>query len=222
MIGRRRPRSGRRSGRRSGPIDEVPWWDPSDQADVERPLITARTFGRGWIEVPMVANDERTDPFAGAEEAGRIRDERSWRRLTALDEGRAWRQRSVGSLAVLRTEAFARADERTHRISWQEDAPAVLEALWRHRWHERDVVPGWVEARAESSGTVSAEPGAAVDWFVIEDHTDPSGEGNVTMYQHVTIWAGRRHAVLVLRHPLGVDLDATVGEVVATLGERLR
>lgn len=224
MIGRRR-RNPEAGGRRSGPIDEHPWWDPTDQRAVEAVTVRPATFGRGWVDIVMTANAERLDPFEGVLEADGVRQARAHRGLTALDEGRTWRQRSVGSLAVLRLERFASADEVEHRQAWRGSATACLEAVWRARWIERDRPPGWIEARPwhpeEESVGVRREPVTVADWcdwYRIEDHTDPGGTQAVTCYEHLTIWSGRSHAVLVVRHDLGVD----VHEVAHRVGEAVQ
>ena len=175
-------------------------------------MLSARTFGRGWLAVEVLGNEERLDPFADVDEAAGVQAARRARRLTALDEGRAWRQRSVGSLAVLRAECFADGDETEHRSVWRQDGPALVTALWRARWRERDRRPGWIEARLlDGDDRPGTEDAAAedVDWLRVEDHTDLTGSGVVTCYEHLTIWAGRGHAVLVVRHDLGHDLDGT-------------
>ncbi len=210
--------------RRGGPIGERQWWDPSDQAVVQEAVISAKTFGRGWMPVPMVANEERLDPYESIEGTEELRLVRNGRRLTALDEGSAWRQRSVGSLAVLRREVFGDPEEQRHRDCWQRQGDTMLTSVWQHRWLERDTPPGWIEARAkEEEITTRVLGGSApsIDWFEIEDHTDPKGGGEVTSYQHLTIWAGRQHATLVVRHQLGIDLDVTLGAVGVALATDL-
>lgn len=165
----------------------------------------------------MASNAERLDPFDGVDEADALRAARTERSLTGLDEGRAWHQRTERSLAVLRSERFATGTDHDHRQRWQRDGPVVLDAVWRARWLERDLTPGWIECRRVGGDATSAPVHQSVDWLRVEDHTDPSGAGDVTLYEHVTVWAGRSHAVLVVRHQLGVDLD----EVCARLGAGL-
>lgn len=234
MIGRRRPRPGPAAEgprRRRGPAGEERWWDADDQVLAERVLLAAADLGRGWREVPMLNNAERLDPLGEDPASEAVRAERRRRRLTALDEGRAWRHRDQG-LAVLRSEVFADADDAPHRACWQRSGEAALDATWRQRWRERDRTPGWIEARlvppAERPDPlhafVDAEPqgvAAAVDWFRIEDHTDTSGDGAVTVYEHLTVWRGRCHAVLTVRHDLGLDLDDVTAAAAATIFVRL-
>jgi hypothetical protein len=177
----------------------------------------------------MVNNVERDDPFAGvdAEGAEAVRRARAARGLRALDEGRAWRRRRDGALVVLRLEAFADDPEaeRAHRAAWHEHGEATLDALWRHRWAERGRAPGWIEAAwrppDEWPPALAAEPAAAgeralsdvVDWIVVEDHTEAAARESVACYQHLTVWAGRGHAIVVVRHDLGDDLDAIAHRV---------
>lgn len=175
----------------------------------------------------MFNNAEQMDPLGDDPASDAVRTVRVARRLTALDEGRAWRRREDGALLVLRTEWFATADDGAHRAAWQDHGEASLDATWRRRWRERDVVPGWIEARfvgvGERTGPLHAfaeappGPGASghVDWIRIEDHTDPGGAGSVTTYEHLTVWAGRAHVQLTLRHDL-----ATSEEAVAVAAER--
>jgi hypothetical protein len=200
----------------------------ADQAVIERAPFASRDLGRGWVEAEMVNNVERDDPFAGVgtEGAEAIRRARATRGLRALDEGRAWRRRRDGALVVLRLEAFGGdpSAERAHRSAWSEHGEATLDALWRHRWVERGRTPGWVEAgrRAPEEwptvATTPADPAApegptlgdVVDWVVVEDHTEAATRGAVACYEHLTIWAGRGHAIVVARHDLGDDLDAVL------------
>lgn len=232
MIGPRRTarRSNRRTaptGRRTGPPDEAPWWDDQDQTLIEQAPLRARQFGRGWVAVAMAANAERLDPFDGVEQADAVRTTRSARRPTALDEGRAWHRRADRSLAVLRLECFAETADDDHRATWQRDGPGVLDAVWRARWRERDLTPGWIEARwfrTDHDPAAAPKPVAApevIDWLRVEDHTDPTGAGEVTRYEHLTVWAGRSHAVLVVRHDLGVDLDGLCARLSASLHDAL-
>lgn len=197
--------------RRTGPPGEDHWWDDEDQAWVQDPLIDDGALGSGWRRFPMLNNGERLDPYGPGEAADTIRAERVARRLTALDEGTAWRRGQTGALLVARYEMFA-ASGADHRARWQELAPTVLDATWRERWRERDLTPGWIEARwldDDDRPTEALGPAAtAVDWLRVEDHT---GEGHgVTVYQHVTIWADRLVATLTMRHDLDVPLDPAV------------
>lgn len=240
-CGRHRRVSGRADarvpGRRSGPTGEGRWWDPADQELAERPLLGAGDFGPGWTDAAMPNNVERLDPLGDDPGSDAVRRTRTTRRLTALDEGRAWRQRTHGSLAVLRVEVFADLDEEGHRTAWRRYGEASLVATWRARWTERDRRPGWIEARWVDTAALpdlfaradrpatstdhgsSRPPGEAIDWLRIEDHTDPRDESRVTVYEHFTIWAGRSHATFTVRHDL--DVDVHVAPVAATVLARL-
>ena len=202
MLGRRR----RAARRRSGPADEELWWDRDDQAFAEGYLLAGRDFSKGWRPLIMMQNLERLDPWEDVAEAGDISAARSARRLTALDEGSAFRNRE-GALAVLRVEVFAEPDDAEHRACWQAEASDVLLATWRTRWRERDVVPGWIEVRVHEHDPIPHPTwgGDAVDWYEVEDHTDPSGTGDVAIHHHVTVWAGRALLTLTLRHSVGID-----------------
>lgn len=156
----------------------------------------------------MLNNFEVLDPYGPGPEADRLRQIRADRGLTALDEGTAFRRRSTGSLLVLRSEVFARADEQ-HRDLWRTVAPAVLTETWRHRWAERDRQPGWIEARwvpdADPDDGAPDDLADQTDWIRIEDHT---GEGDdVTVYHHVTLWVDRLVATLTLRIRFGEPVD---------------
>lgn len=207
--------------RRRGPEGEAPWWDPLDQAWAEDLALPLRTFGRGWLEVPMLNNAERPDPLAGPA-AGGVLAARAERGLVALDEGRAWRRRRDGVLAVLRVEVYASVDDAAHRAAWREDAEAALAQTWRARWAERGRYPGWVEAswvpledrpEAVRSGPLAS----AVDWLRVEDHTEAAEQEAVMVYEHVVVWLGRAQATLTVRHVGGLDLDQPVGEAAAVL-----
>ena len=215
MLGRRRRRAARR---RSGPQDEEPWWDVEDQRFAEGYLIAGRDFPKGWRPLIMVQNVERLDPWEGVDEAAALSAARLARRLTALDEGSAFRDRE-SSLAVLRVEVFADEDDSEHRARWRSDAPDVLRATWRARWREREVVPGWIEVRSHEHDPIADAGGGgdAVDWYEVEDHTDPSDTGDVAIHHHVTVWFGRALLTLTVRHSLGVDQSAQI----AYLAERL-
>ncbi|MBA3282272.1 MAG: hypothetical protein H0U29_08585 [Acidimicrobiia bacterium] len=220
--GRRRraggPVDARSPRRRSGPAGEAPWWDRADQELAERPLLVAGDFGRGWTDVAMPNNAEQLDPLGDDPDSEAVRHARAERRLTALDEGRAWRQRTVGSLAVVRLEVFADADEVGHRAAWRDHAEASLGGTWRARWTERDLRPGWIEARWVEPDT-RQEP--LIDWLRIEDHTDHTDAGRVTVYEHFTIWAGRPHVTLIVRHDLDVETNDVGVAVAATILTRL-
>lgn len=241
--GRRRlaggPAGDRPPRRRTGPAQEDVWWDPADQERAERPLLGVGDFGRGWTEVAMPNNVERLDPLGEDPHSEAVRQARTARRLTALDEGRAFRQRTLGSLAVLRVEVFADADEQGHRAAWRVHAEASLDATWRARWIERDQRPGWIETRwvdttappdpfaldeapATPSEGRSARPAAeAIDWLRIEDHTDLGHRDQVMVYEHLTIWARRANATLTVRHDLDVDTQAVCATAAATVLARL-
>jgi len=207
------------AGRRSGPPGEDRWWDPDDQRFVESELIQDRDLGRGWRSFPMLNNVEQLDPY-GDDDAGRaLRAVREERGLTALDEGRAWRRRATRALLVARLEVFAAADHAEHRAAWQAHGPAVLDATWRTRWRERDVAPGWIEARPlpapDRPTDELGDADGAVDWLRVQDHT---GRGDaVAIYHHVTVWAGPLVGVLTLRQSLGDDLDPAVARAAAVL-----
>lgn len=205
---RRRTRPMPIERRRSGPPGERRWWDPTDQHAVEGEPIVVRSLGRGWRRFPMLNNLEVLDPHGPGPEADRLREIRVERELTALDEGTAFRNRSTGSLLVLRSEVFAREDPR-HRSLWQQLAPIVLTETWRHRWSERDREPGWIEARwmpdADPDAHRPDDLADATDWIRIEDHT---GEGDdVVVYHHVSVWIDRMLATLTLRMRLGEPVD---------------
>lgn len=222
MIGRRR--TGRRpSGpvtdrRRSGPKGETRWWDPVDQAMVEEPLLRLGDLGRGWNDISMRNNTELLDPYGPGEAADQLRSARDLRVLTALDEGQAWRRRDGGVLLVARVEAFGDADSSAHRQTWQRDGARCLEDTWRERWRDREVVPGWIEAKLlDGAGTDTGDEDH-IDWYRVEDHTGVTGE--VVVYQHLTVWAGRLLVVLTLRHDLGLDVDDVVAAAARTVGDR--
>lgn len=232
MLGRGRRSAG--SGRRSGPVDEEPWWDPQDQAAAERPILDRRDLGRGWLPMPMLNNAERLDPLGDDDASAAITVARRARRLVALDEGQAWRRHKSTTLVVARVEAFADEDEATHRQVWAEHAEASLDATWRQRWRERERDPGWIEAgwvaiddrpgalHGFGADADPPEPARSVDWLRIEDHTDPGRQGAVTVYEHLTLWAGTRHATLTIRHDLDDDVDETAVSAAVAALERLR
>lgn len=218
--------------RRSGPEGEDPWWDPADQAFVEQPVLGRRDLGRGWVPALMLNNEERLDPYGDDPRAEILRAERAARRLTALDEGVAYRQRSDGALAVLRVELFASGDLDRHRLAWREHGAACLQALWAQRWEERERDPGWIEARWRDErdraaplgpvgGDVVAPVAAAIDWIVVEDQTGTAETEVVTEYQHLTVWVDRAVATITLRHPQHLPLDATAATAAATAHARL-
>ncbi|MGN6695346.1 MAG: hypothetical protein ACTHN0_14315, partial [Aquihabitans sp.] len=214
-FGRRRPPAGQR---RTGPPGEEHWWDDDDQAFVERPFLAGRDLGRGWQAVPMPNNAERFDPHGDDEHSVLLRAERDRRVLTALDEGAAWRHRKERVLVVPRIEVFRDPDDRRHRAAWQEHGPACLDAVWRERWTERDVAPGWIEARWKDDADLDAaaptdDEGRAafgqVDWISVEDHTNTAASGTIDRYEHLTVWCGRGLVTATVRHDDALDLDTT-------------
>jgi hypothetical protein len=199
---------GRRSAatrpRRGGPRDEARWWDSADQARAER--VAPRRIGlpRKWKPTTMVNNVEVLDPYEGIGAASKVVEARARRRRTALVEGDAWRG-PRRQIVVLRVEAFADADVdlADHRAAWARDGAECLVETWRQRWTEREVEPGWIEAtHREEAG---ADP--RIDWFRIEDHTGLADPTDVSIYQHLTLWAGRGVAVVTLRHLLDSPVD---------------
>ena len=213
------------SGRRSGPAGEERWWDPADQEAAERPLLQPRDLGRGWQTAPMWNNAERWDPHGDDPASAVIRAARDQRRLTALDEGAAWRRFRDGTLLVARVEVFADAEAGSaHRQAWQEHAERSLDAVWRARWRERGREPGWIEARWRADvdrpdqlrpdSPVASPAAAALDWVTIEDHTGVDDAGELTAYEHLTLWAGRGLVTLTLRHRHGDDADEVVAAAV--------
>lgn len=218
MIGRR-SRVDRGVRRRSGPADERRWWDPDDQAFIERPLFRRQDFPKGWRATIMVNNTELIDPYDGVD-APAIRGAREHRRLSALDEGVAYRS-THRQLLVLRTEMFVDPDEAAHRAAWQAEGMRVLTDTYRARWAEREVTPNWIETTARRPGDVPAAVDLRIDWFQVEDHTDPRRHGTVTLYEHVTLWCGRAHAVVTVRHEPDDHPEAMTADIAHTLLARL-
>ena len=214
MLGRRR----RTARRRSGPADEERWWDTDDQAFAEDYLIAGRDFPKGWRPLIMLQNVERLDPWEDVPEAAGVAAAREARHLTALDEGSAWRD-GDSALVVLRVEVFADPDHAEHRARWQADAHDVLLATWQARWRERDQVPGWIEVRTHGHEPIPdhADGTDAVDWYEVEDHTDPSGSADVAIHHHVTVWVGRAVLTLTMRHSVGVDQDPQIAYLAGRL-----
>lgn len=178
--------------------------------------MATRDLGRGWQSVPMPNNAERLDPHGSDDGSAILRAARKDRVLTALDEGAAWRHRKDRVLIVPRVEAFASGDDRAHRAAWTEHGTACLDAVWRERWRERDVVPGWIEARWKADDAIAEvapagnETGAAlgqIDWITVEDHTSTPTSGTVDRYEHLTIWCGRALATVTVRHDDAIDVD---------------
>lgn len=216
---------------------------------MEAPLLRRRELGKGWIPTLLVNNAEQLDPHGDDPDGAALRQVRAGRRLTALDEGGAWRHRRTLALIVTRVEAYAVPDDGTHRLAWRERGAASLDALWRQRWRERDLDPGWIEARwvdvrdrvpplgvavrgDEADGGRRRGPAAedvpldraladAVDWIHIEDQTRTPETGRVACFEHLTIWSGRAVATLVVRHDQVDDLDATSATAAARAHERL-
>jgi hypothetical protein len=100
--------------------------------------------------------------------------------------------------------------------------PACLDAVWRERWRERDVAPGWIEARWKDAGDIAAvaptdDEGAGalgqIDWITVEDHTTNVETGTIDRYEHVTIWCGRALGTVIVRHDDALDLDAATVRV---------
>ena len=123
---------------------------------------------------------------------------------------------------VARSEVFRAVDDRTHRALWQDLGTACLDAVWRQRWRERDVQPGWIEARWKADEDLDAvvppdDEGRAafgqVDWITVEDHTNTSASGTIDRYQHLTVWCGRGLITATIRHDDALDLDATAVRV---------
>ena len=175
----------------------------------------------------MINNEDRREPFGSDAASAVVHEARAARRPAGLDDGRAWRHRDGHRLVVVRVERYLDPDEAAHREAWQVHGRAALEATWRERWAERDVVSGWIEARlvppAERPDPLHAfaeaprAPGVVsdVDWIQVEDHTDVGGRGDVTLFQHVTAWLGRTQLTVTVRHPLGDDLAPLAARAVA-------
>lgn len=228
MLGRRDTAA----RRRSGPAGEDRWWDPADQAVAESRLLRPADLGRGWSRAAMVNNAERLDPFGDDEASAVVREVVGRRRRTALHEGEAWRRRRDGVLCVLRVEVFDAGSDgggpdagaAAHRRSWEEHGTASLDATWRQRWRERDREPGWIEARRRPVGDGADEVATPEDvtWLVVEDQTGVHDGGAVTIYEHLTIWAGRAVATLTLRHDLGVEVDDVAASAAQVVDRALR
>lgn len=218
MRRRHRPEPDGAPRRRGGPPGEAHWWDDNDQAFAESELLTETDVGPGWRRFPMLNNVERLDPYGGGADADQLRRCRDDRRLTALDEGTAWRRRRSGALLVARHEVFAEPIG-DHRERWQALARSVLATTWRDRWIERDRAPGWIEATwlADDDRPDDLDAVADIDWLRLEDHT---GSGtSVTVYDHVTVWADRYVGTLTLRRSLGVEVDPGLARAADILAE---
>jgi hypothetical protein len=184
----------------------------------------------------MVNHLERLDPYGDDPASQAVRVAWTARRLTALDEGAAWRRRSDAALVVSRVEVFA--DEggegpvvaQAHRAAWREHAAPALDALWRARWHERDQAPGWIEARwvpemdrpdALRTGGMGADAVAPdVDWLTVDDHTNAAEADAVAAYEHVTIWIGRVLVTLTVRHRHGDGIEPVVASAAVAAARR--
>jgi hypothetical protein len=200
--------------RRGGPPDEQPWWDPDDQVHAERVAPSRVRLPRKWKPTTMMNNVEVFDPYEGVESASALVAARAERSRTALVEGDAWRGPNR-QVAVLRVEAFADrgVDLTDHREAWKRDGRACLLEMWRRRWIDREVEPAWIEVTPR----VDVEADPRIDWLRVEDHTNLADRTDVSVYQHLTLWAGRGVAVVTVRHLLDTSVDeATVwfGEVV--------
>ena len=108
--------------------------------------------------------------------------------------------------------------------------PACLDAVWRERWRERDVAPGWIEARWKDPDEIAAVAPAAeavagalgqIDWVTVEDHTTSAESGTIDRYQHITVWCGRALATVIVRHDDALDLDAATMRVALASYRRL-
>jgi hypothetical protein len=206
-------------------------------------VLTTKVLGRGWRPMVMVNNEERRAPLGDDPASAAVEEARQRREPTGLDEGRAWRHRASGSLVVVRAEVFADRDPGAadaHREAWRRHGEAALDATWLQRWRERDREPGWIEARWIDPSDEPGRPGGpdgppgdpagalrspGVDHLRVEDHTAEAGAGapgSVVVYEHVTVWHERRQVTVVVRHPLGLDLDDLVGRVAEHVADRLR
>ena len=121
----------------------------------------------------------------------------------------------------MRTEAFVDPVETAHRETWRSDGPAALTATYQARWAERDVRPNWIETTIRRPGELPAGVDARIDWLRVEDHTDPKREGVVRIYEHLTLWCGRPHAVITVRHEPDQHLEDMTLKVARALLGRL-
>ena len=198
------------------------WWDDADQALADRRVLLRRDLGRGWVDAPMVNNEPRLDPHGDDDASQVLRTEREARRLTGLNEGRAWRRRRESSvLMVVRHEVFANPDHEAHRDAWQRVGAASLDATWRTRWRERDVANAWIEARMVPGDQGPLAGLDDVDWLQVEDHTNPLGGIDVSIYEHISVWSGRCLVTLTLRHPHGLDMDDIVASATRAVRRRI-
>lgn len=170
-------------------------------------------LGRGWTDAPLLNNDAPARPFEPGPAADPVLAARAARRPSAVADGRAWRRRRDGSVVVLRVERFADPcgppDGARHRAAWQAGGEACLEETWRTRWAERGRTAGWVEARRLDP------PADDADHLRVEDHT---GDGtDVTVYEHLTVWAPGALASATVRHRLGEDVDDVVARLLPVL-----
>lgn len=180
--------------------------------------------------MPMWNNTERLDPLGDDDHSTAVRAEREARVLTALDEGAAFRQRRDKVLAVVRVEVFASGDDRAHRAAWTDHGPRCLDAVWRQRWRERDVEPGWIESRWKRDDAIEAVMPAGdearravgqVDWISVEDQTSTARTEIVERYEYVTVWCGRATATVTVRHDDALDLDGVTLAVALAAYRRL-
>ncbi len=182
----------------------------------------------------MLNNVAASQPFGDDPASAEVETCRVARQVTAVIDGQAFRHRDSGGLCVVRAEYYADPDPSAavrHREAWMDRAEEVLDATWRQRWRERDRQPAWIEARWVSGSFVEGDAPDLdwpdVDWLRVEDHTPVApggavgGPGVVTVYQHVTVWAAHCQVTVVIRHPLGLDLDPTVRAAVGSIRGRL-
>ena len=171
----------------------------------------------------MLNNAELLEPLGGDAASVEVSEARRARKLTALNDGVAWRRREGNVLAVLRVEIYADQDpgkERVaHRNAWTVQAEASLDATWRERWADRGVTPGWIEARwvvpADRPEPPSLGSAADVDWLRVEDHT--GDRMSVAVYEYLTVWAGRSQGTLTIRHEHTLNLDAEAAGAASAL-----
>lgn len=167
----------------------------------------------------MLNNLELIDPYEGAD-ADQVRAARAARRLCALDEGVAYRT-SQRRLLVMRTEVFVDPGEVAHRDAWRADGSTVLTSTYQARWAERDITPNWIETTTRPATDLPGPIDPRIDWFRVEDHTDPRREGVVTLYEHVTLWCGRANAVVTVRHALDQPVEQMTVQVADHVLSRL-
>jgi hypothetical protein len=167
----------------------------------------------------MINNSELIDPYEGVD-ASAIRAAREHRQLSALDDGVAYRS-SQRQLLVLRTEMFVDPDEVAHRAAWHAEGTRVLTDTYRARWADREVTPNWIETTVRRPGDLPVPMDPRIDWYQVEDHTDPRRLGTVTLYEHVTLWCGRANAVVTVRHEPDDHPEAMTADIAHKLLARL-